>query len=87
MKVHILDDFRREFARLPKRIQEKARKSLEQLEENPFHPSLHTKRMRGVKDVWESRVTLSYRVTFSWKGGDIWLRRVGTHDILDREGR
>lgn len=87
MKVHILDDFRRDFDRLPKRIRKKARQTMAVLEENPFHPSLRTKRMQGVKDVWESRVTLSYRITFSWEGDEVWLRRIGPHDILRKETR
>lgn len=86
MRIHILDDFRRDFDRLPKRIREKARKSLAQLETDPFHPSLHTKRMRRTENVWELRVTLSYRITFTWKGEDVWLRHIGSHDILRNEG-
>lgn len=87
MKVQLLDGFRRDFHLLPEGIQKRVRKALALLEENPFHPSLHTKKIRGKQGVWEARVTIAYRVTFSWEGDLITLRRVGTHNILRRETR
>jgi mRNA-degrading endonuclease YafQ of YafQ-DinJ toxin-antitoxin module len=53
----------------------------------PYTPSLRTKKMHGLEDIWEARVTLSYRITFQRTGDTLLLRRIGTHDVLEREGR
>ena len=79
--------FERDYVRLPEPIQALVEKAIRLLAENPRHPSLHVKKMRGTKDIWEGRVARSYRLTFNWEGQVITLRRVGTHDILQAEGR
>jgi mRNA-degrading endonuclease YafQ of YafQ-DinJ toxin-antitoxin module len=43
--------------------------------------------MRGVENIWEARVTLSYRITYEVSGETLVLRRIGTHDILRKEKR
>ena len=50
--------------------------------ENPRHPSLQVKKMKGYDNRWEGRVTLHYRFTFSIDGDTYVLFRVGTHDLL-----
>ncbi len=57
---------------------------LERFLANPRHPALHAKKMEGVRDVWELRVTDTYRVTFQFVQEGVLLRRIGTHDILRR---
>lgn len=85
MRFRLLDSFTRDYRRLPKHVQGQADKALALLEKNPRHPSLHTKRVRGTPDIWEARVSLSYRLTFQWERELIILRRLGTHDILKHE--
>jgi len=41
--------------------------------------------MKGLKDIWEASVTMSYRITFHRSGDTALLRRIGTHDILKKE--
>lgn len=43
--------------------------------------------MHGVRNLWEARVSLSYRFTYQMEGDRLVLRRIGTHDILKRETR
>ena len=38
--------------------------------------------MEGVDRIWELRVTQNYRITYEMIPGGIFLRRIGTHDIL-----
>ena len=57
-------------------------KQLELLLSNLQHPSLNIKKMQDPREIWEGRVTESYRFTFQIQGDDYILRRVGTHDIL-----
>ena len=79
--------FERDYVRLPGQIQALVEKAVRLLAENPRHPSLRVKRMKGLKSIWEGRVTRAYRFTFSWEGDVITFRRVGSHDILKAEGR
>jgi len=58
---------------------------LEYLIRNPRHPSLRVKKLRGT-DKFEIRVSKGYRLTFRYADDVLELRRVGTHDILKKEG-
>jgi len=58
---------------------------LEYLIRNPRHPSLRVKKLRGT-DKFEIRVSKGYRLTFRFADDVLELRRVGTHDILKKEG-
>ncbi len=40
--------------------------------------------MEGTPGVWELRVSQNYRLTFQFEQESILLRRIGTHDILNR---
>jgi len=46
------------------------------------HPSLGHKKMAGQKDIFEIRVSKSYRLTYQKVGDTVYLRKVGTHNIL-----
>jgi len=74
--------FKKDFKRLPREIQEKFPTVLERFVSNPRHPSLHVKKMEGVREVWELRVTDNYRVTFQFVQEGVLLRRIGTHNVL-----
>jgi mRNA-degrading endonuclease YafQ of YafQ-DinJ toxin-antitoxin module len=79
------DSFRRDFKQLSAEIQDRAKKQFGLLLENPFNPSLRTKKMEGKwgkMGVYEARVTRGYRFTFKIKGDTYLLRRIGPHDIL-----
>jgi len=79
--------YNRDFLHLERSIAESVKKKLALFQENPWHPSLRVKKIRGREGIWELSVTEQYRVTFEWakaKGEEqiVILRRVGTHDIL-----
>lgn len=82
MKVLVTKPFAKDYRKLPKHIQETIDKQLDLLLLNPEHPSLNTKKMNDPRDIWEGRVTKSYRFTYQITGDTYILRRVGTHDIL-----
>ena len=82
-------DFDKQFQALPKNIRAKFAKALLYFIQDQFHPSLHTKKMQGVKGVWEVRVDRSYRFTFHYEIDDegeriCCFRSIGPHDILDK---
>jgi mRNA-degrading endonuclease RelE of RelBE toxin-antitoxin system len=74
--------FIKDFARLPRPIQDAFWKQLELLMRNPHHPSLNVKKMKGAGEIWRANVTDGYRFTFEIAGDHCLLRRVGTHDVM-----
>ncbi|HED37796.1 MAG TPA: hypothetical protein ENI76_06080 [Ignavibacteria bacterium] len=84
MKLFFTKGFIRFYRRMPKRIQDATGKQLEILLSNSRHPSLNIKKMNDPRNIWEGRITESYRFTFQVKGNIYILRRVGTHDMLKK---
>lgn len=83
MKLAFTSSFKKDYQSLPGEVQEKVDKQLKFLLKDRDYPSLQTKKMEGHPDIWEARVTKSYRFTFQIEEDVYLLRRVGTHDILD----
>ena len=53
------------------------------LSQNPYHPSLRTKKVQSMKDVFECSVNMDIRILWTYKEGKIiLLLDVGHHDIL-----
>lgn len=82
MKLQPTERFAGEYDRLPQEVQRRVDKALALLLENPRHPSLQIKKIKGLENRWEGRATLHYRFTFSLEGETYLLLRVGTHDLL-----
>ena len=70
---------------MPAEIRNRVDKQLHYLLENPRHPSLRLKKLKGT-DKFEIRVSKGYRMTFRYVDQILELRRVGTHDLLRKEG-
>lgn len=79
MKVQTTKPFDEDFKALPEAIKQRAAKQLIILLENPSHPSLGTKKIKGTSAIWEGRVTRDYRFTFQIVGDTYILRRIGKH--------
>ncbi len=82
MKVQATGPFDRDYARLSGELQGRVDKQVALLAESPGHPSLRIKKLSGLLDIWEARLTRGYRITFHIAGDTVILRRVGRHDIL-----
>jgi mRNA-degrading endonuclease RelE of RelBE toxin-antitoxin system len=85
VKIRRTDSFVKDYRRLPAETKGQVDKQLEYLIRNPRHPSLRIKKLRGT-DKFEIRVSKGYRLTFRFADDVLELRRVGTHDILKKEG-
>jgi addiction module RelE/StbE family toxin len=80
-KVKFSKRFLKSFASLPKAVQEKIKKQILLLAENPRHPSLQTKPIQGAPGIYEARVDIDYRMTYERQADDtLVLRVVGRHD-------
>ncbi len=84
MKIIYTEPFRRDYQNLPPNIQRALAKALKFLLTNPRYPSLRAKKLPGTQ-IWYARVTKAYRFTFHYLEDTLFLRRVGTHYILDQE--
>lgn len=59
------------------------RNKLELLAQNPLHPSLRTKRIKGTEDLFECSVNMDVRIIWYYEGSTmVVLVDVGHHDIL-----
>lgn len=82
MHIEATETFIRFYKKLPDDIKTKAKKALEFLVSNPSHPSLGHKKMAGQKDIFEIRISRTYRITYQRAGDTAYLREIGTHDLL-----
>jgi mRNA interferase RelE/StbE len=71
--------FKKGYQKLPVKIKEQAKKQLRLLANNPHHPSLNLKKMNDPRNIWEGRITYSYRFTFQIDGDLYILRNSGTY--------
>ncbi len=82
MKIRTTSRFDGDYFDLPESIKEQTDKQLSLFLDNPHHPSLRVKKIKGSPNIWEGRITKNYRFTFQIAGEIYILRRIGTHNIL-----
>jgi len=84
MKHMTLPRFWRCYHDLPKEVQELADKNFQLLKSNPYHPSLHFKRIGGQSQLWSVRIGRRYRALGREKPeGIVWFW-IGSHGDYDR---
>jgi len=77
----------RAFSKTLKKLSQNEQKAVARklviLSQNPFHPSLRTKKVQSLKDIFECCVNMDIRILWTYKDGNIiLLLDVGHHDIL-----
>ncbi len=83
MRIEWSEPFQKDFKKLSKPIQELFEEKIKLVISSRFaHPSLRIKKIKGHPHLWEGSVTMNYRFTFNKTDGGIFLRRIGTHDML-----
>lgn len=82
LKVTRSKGFEKSFKKLKDpQIKKAIIKSVSILAEDPYHPSLHTGKIRKVKGVFYSRAGRDARITWEYLDQDtIYLRNCGHHD-------
>jgi hypothetical protein len=81
MKHFATPRFWKAYESLPISVQQVADRNYELLKENPFHPSLHFKK---VGRYWSVRVGLQYRAVGIQDGDSLVWFWIGTHAQYDR---
>ena len=82
MRIQTTRPFDRDYDDLPEPIKEQIDKQLTLFLDNPHHPSIRVKKIKGYPKIWEGRITKNYRFTFQIEGEIYILRRIGSHNIL-----
>lgn len=84
MKSVTTRSFREQFARLPQHIQDQVREAYKLFLQDPFHNSLHFKRVNQIEPVYSARVTLDYRAVCLLENGTANWFWVGKHSEYDK---
>lgn len=84
-RLEILPRFKRARRKKAPAMRDTIDDCVELLAKDPRHPGLHTHRVQGTRDVWESYVDQANRVTWQYgESGSIVLRNNCNHDVPAR---
>lgn len=84
-KLTYSKDFKKHFKKLSVKEKAACKGKLNLLIENPFHPSLRTKKIKDTDGIWESSINMDIRIIWFYEGSDlILLLDIGHHDILNK---
>jgi len=84
MKSQATPKFWKFYARLPRSVQQQARKAYQMWKVNPRHPSLHFKRVDDKEPIFSVRVSNDYRVLGFLEGDTAIWYWIGNHDEYER---
>jgi hypothetical protein len=84
MNHRTLPRFWQHYQQLPKEARELADKNFDLLKSDPYHPSLHFKKVDDVRKLWSVRVGLHYRAVGVEKpDGIVWFW-IGLHSEYEK---
>jgi hypothetical protein len=75
-------EFWRLYRQLPGDVRQLARHTYQIWQRNPFHPSLHFKKLR--QDFWSVRIGIHYRAIGSFHGSQFIWTWIGSHADYDQ---
>ena len=84
MNHRTLPHFWQLFQQLPKEVRRLAEKNFDLLKSDPYHPSLHFKKVDDVRKLWSVRIGLQYRALGMEKPDGILWVWIGTHAEYDK---
>ncbi len=84
-ELEVSNKFKKAMRSKPDHMRNAIKECLRRLAVDPRHNSLHVKKMRGQKGLWEARVDQGNRVTFEF-GPDKLIRLINNcnHDMVRR---
>lgn len=84
MKSKTTSDFWKCYKALPNEIREQAKKVYKLFNENPYHPSLHFKRIHSSRPIFSVRITVNYRAVGIITNEVIIWFWIGSHSDYDK---
>ena len=83
LQITFTDRFQKHYKNLTDIEKKQFKNKLAIFSENPMHPSLHVKRIKGTPDLFEFSVNMNIRVIWFYEGEQlVALVDIGHHDIL-----
>ena len=76
--------FNRLFDQLPVRVQRQAEATYQLFKRDPYHPSLHFKRVNSQDPVYSVRIGKHYRALGLWEGDMITWYWIGSHEDYNK---
>ncbi|MHB1347846.1 MAG: type II toxin-antitoxin system RelE/ParE family toxin [Candidatus Humimicrobiaceae bacterium] len=80
MKLFFSERFKKDYKLFSDDIKQLINSKLIIFAENPLHPSLRTKKIKGKEDIFETSINMYIRMTWNYYEGIILLRAIGEHD-------
>jgi len=80
LNIYFSDLFLESVNRLPVEVKRALKKKLDLLADNPKHPSLRTKKIKGSEGIFEASINMDIRMTWEFYEDGILLRNIGKHD-------
>lgn len=80
MNIYRLERFKDNYKKLDENIKKVVKTKIRLMAENPFHPSLRTKKVQGTQGIFEASINMAYRITWEYYKDGILLRNIGEHD-------
>ena len=80
MKLFFSERFKKDYKLFSGDIKQLINSKLKIFSENPLHPSLRTKKIKGKEDIFETSISMNIRMTWNYYQGKILLRAIGEHD-------
>ncbi len=82
MRHYASSGFWYHYRQLPPDVQRLADKNFRLLANDPYHPSLHFKKIHAT--LWSARIGLEHRAVATPQDGDFLWLWIGPHDAYDR---
>jgi len=80
LNIYFSDLFLESVERLSDDVKKTLKKKLDIMADNPRHPSLRTKKIKGHEDIFEASINMDIRMTWEYFKDGILLRNIGEHD-------
>jgi mRNA interferase RelE/StbE len=80
LNIYFSDLFLESVNRLPVEVKRALKKKLDLLADNPKHPSLRTKKIKGSEGIFEASINMDIRMTWEFYEDGILLHNIGKHD-------
>jgi mRNA-degrading endonuclease RelE of RelBE toxin-antitoxin system len=80
LNIYFSDLFLESVEKLPEDVKKALKKKLGIMADNPRHPSLRTKKIKGHENIFEASITMSMRMTWEYFEDGVLLRNIGEHD-------
>ena len=84
MISHINSKWKKVYKSLPSQIRTVAKKQYRLFKDDPYHASLHFKRVHSSRPIFSARINQNYRTLGIVKDNDIIWFWIGSHDDYNR---